>query len=183
MDQKDRLKKVYSLLQVLSGVIGLCIPCEISKAFKKHRQLVSIDCFLLAAGFFISSVSIYVYLVTIGINVYFSMFLYMMSVASFNTGWVIQAQILLDITKPNLRSTANALIICVLHLIGDSISPYWMGLIADQCINVTKENTISNLLNCTQFSYYPLVYISFLSAVLALFMTLTFSYDKENAQN
>lgn len=110
------------------------------------------------------------------------MFFYMASVASFNMGWVVQAQCLLDITKPNLRSTANALIICFLHLIGDSISPYWMGVIADKCIRITGGKTISSLLECTQYSYYPLVYVSFISGSFALFMTLSFQVDKQKAQ-
>lgn len=159
------------------------MPCEVSRAVKKRQNNNSpIDCFLLSAGFFASAIFVYTWLTTIDLNIYVSMFLYMCSVASFNVGWVVQAQCLLDITKPNVRSTANALIICILHLIGDSVSPYWMGVIADKCIErINGVKTISNLLECTQLSYYPLVYVSFISAALALFMTFTFQRDKQNA--
>lgn len=168
----------------MSGVVGLYIPCEVSRAFKKRQNNNNspIDCFLLSVGFFGSAIFVYTWLTTIHLNIYVSMFLYMCSVASFNVGWVVQAQCLLDITKPSVRSTANALIICILHLIGDSVSPYWMGVIADKCIErINSVKTISNVLECTRLSYYPLVYVSFISAALALFMTFTFQRDKQNA--
>lgn len=181
-EKKDTIKKIYSIMQIIVGVIGLYIPCEISKVFKRRFQKIPIDCFLLSAGFFGSSIFTYFYLLILEYNIYISTVFFMLAVASFNMGWVIQAQILLDIVRPQLRSTGNALIICILHLIGDSVSPYWMGLIAEHCIDPSRrENTISNLLECTQLSFYPLVFLSFIASTLALFMTLTFYKDKENA--
>ncbi len=178
----DKLKKLYSILQVLSGTFGLLLPVELSNYFKK-RGLEQIDTFFIAISFFISSVFIYIYLITLELKIPFlSLFLFSIITAGFNICWIVQANIFLDIVPSNIRSTANAIIICVLHLVGDSGSPYWVGLINDTCIKFNGNmNTISSLLKCTCFSFYPLIFVSFAAAAFGLFMSWTFSYDKQRA--
>jgi hypothetical protein len=178
----DKLKKVYSILQVLSGTVGLLIPVELSNYFKK-RGFEQIDTFFITISFFISSIFIYIYLITLELNIpYLSLFLFSIITAGFNICWIVEANIFLDIVPSNIRSTANAIIICVLHLVGDSGSPYWVGLINDACIKSDGQvNTISSLLKCTRFSFYPLVFVSFAAAAFGLFMSRTFSYDKQKA--
>jgi len=82
---------------------------------------------------------------------------------------------------PTIRATALSLFFFVLHSVGDSVSPYWVGLIAQKCIKAEDENTISVLLGCTRLSYYPLIYLSFLAGTLGLFSSLSFRKDKQKA--
>jgi len=118
-------KKTYSILQAVSGAFGLLLPCKISSYYKTKKGVVAIDCYLFAFGSFMTTLLLYVYLASIDINPYLSLFLYTMTVMFFNTCWVPQANILLDVLTPNLRATGNAFAICFLHLVGDDISPYW----------------------------------------------------------
>jgi MFS family permease len=176
-------KKFYSILQVTCGALGLFLPLKFSSHYHK-KFMHNIDCFLLSIGFFLNSFFLYFYLFLIDVNMHLTMILYSLVIVTFNTCWVIKCNIFLDIIRPNQRSTAIALIICVLHLVGDSISPYWVGLIADECLNQVDyldRYSISTLLNCTVISFYPLVFGSFLAATCALFMTITFYQDKYNA--
>ena len=179
----DNFKKSYSLAQVLGGLVGLLLPVKISSYFKTKKSVFNIDCFLLATSFFSAGFSIYVYLATIEINAYLSFVAYTMIIFSYNMCWITQSYIFLDIIQPRLRSTANGLIICVLHLVGDSISPYWVGSIADYCMahEFNKSNTIFDLMRCTQLSLYPIVFVSFFGGVFGLFMTLTFEKDRRKS--
>ena len=99
---------------------------------------------------------------------------------SFNIGWIPFANLTLDVIPSYLRSTGNSLIIMSLHLLGDSISPYWIGSIADACLNNDPErrDTLSQLFTCTRLSFYPLSYVAWASAVFFLFGSLTFHKDK-----
>lgn len=183
VSQEESFKKVYSLMQALGGAAGLLLPVKISSFYKKQRNVASIDCYLLSLGMFMSSIFLYLYLATTGINIYLSLMLYTLTILFFNTCWNVEANILLDIIRPNLRSTGNAINICLLHLVGDSISPYWVGLIADSCLGKSADSKfISRELYCTEISYFPIVFITFFSAAAALFMTLTFDKDHKIAR-
>lgn len=170
-------------MQVVCGVIGLLIPVKIVSYFKQ-KSVQNIDCLLLSLSFFCASLFTYIYLVTLEYNVYFSLIIYSLIIVSYNLCWIIQSYIFLDIIQPSLRSTANGMIICVLHFVGDSVSPYWVGLIADICLknHEPNQNTVNNLLACQRLSFYPLVFVPFFGAALGLFLSLSFVKDKEKAQ-
>jgi len=157
-----------------------------------HRKKEYIDCLILAVSFFTSSLFIYIYLFTLDLNEYASFGIYSLIIAAYNMGWITFAYIFLDLVEPKRRATANGLVICVVRLMGDSISPYWVGSIADACLNANVSDeqetsmgkavrTISGTLKCTQYSFYPLVFVSFVGGVLALSATLTFRRDRERA--
>ena len=179
----DDIKTAYSILQALCGVLGLLIPYQVSAFLKrKSTKFAKTDCFFMAGGFFASSVLLFVYLATIHFDAYFSLFIYMIMIVCFNLCWVLEKNIFLDIVQPSLRSTANSLIIFVLHLFGDSASPYWIGLIVDKCLEYKNQNTMTELLFCSTLSVYPLVFLFFLSGSFSLFMSFTFLKDKQNVQ-
>ena len=178
---------MYSASQVISGVIGLLVPVKFSSYFKSiqnKNQILAIDCFSYSFSFFSASISLYLYLVTLEFNEYLSFILYSLIIASYNICWITQSYIFLDILHPRLRSTANGLIIFVLHLVGDSISPYWVGSIADACLKTqnTKshdsKSTVFELMRCSQISLYPIVFVAFFGGMFGLFMTLCFERDK-----
>ncbi|RMZ93100.1 spinster [Brachionus plicatilis] len=179
----DDIKTAYSILQALCGVLGLLIPYQASAFFKrKSIKFAKTDCFFMAGGFFASSILLFVYLATIHFDAYFSLYIYMIMIVCFNLCWILEKNIFLDIVQPNLRSTANSLIIFVLHLFGDSASPYWIGLIVDKCLEYKTQNTMSQLLYCSTLSVYPLIFLYFMSGAFSLFMSFTFLNDKQNVQ-
>lgn len=126
---------------------------------------------------------------TLDYNEYLSLVAYSCIIAAYNIGWITFAYIFLDLIEPKLRATANGLVICVVRLIGDSISPYWVGSIADACLNNNNSNnqenavvrTVANNMKCTQYSFYPLVFVSFVGGVMALSGSFTFKRDRERA--
>ena len=177
---------MYSASQVLSGIVGLLLPVKISSYCKRSRSIptLNIDCFLLSLAFFGASFFLYIYLLTLELNEYLSFVLYSFIIVSYNICWITQSYIFLDILHPRLRSTANGLIIFVLHLVGDSISPYWVGSIADACLKKHEDgNAIFSLMQCTQLSLYPIVVVAFFGAVFSLFMTFTFDRDNETSKS
>ncbi|CAF1004581.1 unnamed protein product [Brachionus calyciflorus] len=178
----DNLKKAYSLIQSLSGVVGLLIPYQLSIYFKK-KSYEDIDCFFISLGFFSSSFFMFLYLASIKISAYLTICIYMLMLIFFNFCWVLETNIFLDIVQPRLRSTANSMMIFFLHLFGDSSSPYWIGLIADKCLDLHTKNTVLSSLYCAQLSNYPLVFVFFISGSFALFTTLSFKKDKQIASN
>lgn len=178
--QVTKFKSAHSVLQPCAGVLGIILPNELSMYMKKRdpNRYVNIDCFIFAAGFMTSSLLLYIYLLVIDYSYYAAVLVFTLTIASFNICWVIQSKIFLDIVSPGLRSTANSLIIFILHLLGDDLSPYWSGLLADWCLSQFRfKNSFSVLLYCTGVSLYPFVILAFLAGSLALFMSITFIKD------
>ena len=174
----DNFKKIYSLVQSLGGVAGILISFKLSILLKK-KSYATADCYLLSFGFFGSCFLIFLYLATIDINVYFTLLVYLIMFILFNFCWVLETNIFLDIIQPKLRSTGNSMMIFSLHLLGDSSTPYWIGLIADKCLIFKNNDTIFSSLYCTQISNYPLVFVFFFAGTFALFTSLTFKKDKK----
>jgi len=180
----DFFKKMYSASQVLAGIVGLLTPVKFSSYFKSKQITPAIDCFSYSFSFFGASLFIFIYLATIELNEYLSFIVYTFIIVSYNICWITQSYIFLDIVHPRLRSTANGLIIFVLHLVGDSISPYWVGSIADACLaHGDKKSSVFYLMECTQISLYPIVFVAFFGGVFGLFMTLSFEKDRELSKN
>ncbi len=175
------MKLLYSIFQPICGAIGVLLSNALSSYFKSKSK--SGDCFVFSLGFFANSLFLCLYLVFIDVNEYLALLLCMISVVSFNVCWVIKAKILIAVVHPSLRSTANSLRLFALHLIGDDASPYWTGQIADFCLDEFQDpNTVFGLFYCTELSLYPLVFVSFLAAAFALFMSLTFERDETSSQ-
>lgn len=178
--RKATVKKIYSFQQAVCGVIGLISPAFVTSYYKK-RGKETVDCTILAIGFFLSTFFLYIYLVTLEINAYLTMLIAIPLTMSFSFSWLSGFNIFLDVMHPSMRATALSLFFFILHSVGDNASPYWVGLIAQKCINTQHENTINVLIGCTRISYYPLIYLSFTAATLGLFASLTFKNDKQKA--
>lgn len=178
--RKAAVKKLYSLQQAVCGVIGLISPAFVTGYFKK-RGKQDIDPIILAVGFFLSTFFLYIYLVTLEISAYLTMIIAIPLTISFALSWLSGFNIFLEIMHPSMRATALSSFFFILHSVGDSVSPYWVGMIAEKCIKSEHDNTIDVLLGCTRVSYYPLVYLSFAAGALGLFSSLTFQRDRQNA--
>ncbi len=176
-------KSAHSVIQPMAGALGIILPNELSIHLKKKGYLTA-DTYLFAFSFSGSSLLLYVYLYVIDVNPYLGIVVYTVTIFTFNICWVIQSKLLLGAVHPRLRSTANSLSIFILHALGDDISPYWSGLIADACLDSyghARRNVSSVLLYCTRVSIYPFVLMSMCAASLALFMSVTFKKDHESS--
>jgi sugar phosphate permease len=180
------LKKTYSIVQTIAGIVGNIGSGELSAFFHKFRpSILEKDCFQLSGVLISCAVSHFVFLVGSSFDKYLDIFFYSIFTIFIN-GWrILLANILLDIVDPKLRSTANSLLLFTLHLLGDSLSPFWIGFISDTCYDYYTSDTINVNLSdntkhiyCTQLSLYPLVYILFIGSSFALFSTLTFRRNK-----
>ena len=125
LGQINGFKKAYSVLQSVGGAVGLLLPVKISYYYKTKKGIEAVDCYIMAISIFITALFLYSYLLLLQVNVYLGLVLYTLTTLSYNMCWIPLANILLDVLPARLRATGNALNICLLHLVGDSISPYW----------------------------------------------------------
>jgi MFS family permease len=176
-------KQIYSIVQTISGALGTLFPSEMSTWLKRkinanNSWKAAIDCYLLTAEMFATSLSLYVYILLSSLYPSLDMIFYAIFTFFINSWRILIANILLDIVDAKYRAISNSILLFVLHLLGDSFAPYWIGAINDECFGSVSIDSVNNQLYCTQLSLYPLVIISFMSSSFALFSTLTFDNDK-----
>lgn len=182
-------KQIYAGLQTMFGLLGTLIPSELSNWMKSKIKpnMLDIDVYLLSFFMFISSFTLYAFLVISGWHPVSDMIVYSLFNFFINTWRILVANILLDIVDSNRRATANSILLFFIHLLGDSFAPYWIGLINDQCAHVLTRSTnnwptvltLLDLYYCTQTSLYPLVFLLFLAASLLLISSFTFHSDRK----
>lgn len=175
-------KQIYSVFQVIFGLIGTLLPSEFSNLARRLRpKILEANIFLLSGFIFASSLTLYIYFATADLNPYLDLVLYSFY-ALFANGWrILLANVLLEIVVEEQRATANSILLLAIHLLGDSMAPLWIGAISDKClidsISPTVSLSIEDFVFCAQVSLYPLVFLLLAGASFALFASLTIRRD------
>ena len=175
-------KQIYSVFQVIFGLIGTLLPSELSNLARRLKpKLFEANCFLLSGGIFASSLTLYLYFATADSSPYLDIVLYSFYALFANSWRILLANILLEIVVEEQRATANSILLLALHLLGDSMAPLWIGSISDKClsdsINPVVSLSIEDYVFCVQVSLYPLVFLLIVGASFALFASLTIRRD------
>lgn len=173
-------KQIHSLVQTVAGSLGTLFPAELLTRFPNDRYPLA-PIYLLAAELTASSLSLFVYLLLAAtVHPVLDLVFYAVFTFFINSWRILTAGVLLDIVDPSSRSMANSILLFVLHLVGDSLAPYWIGAVNDTCTANTSGvvDSVNKLFYCTQLSIYPLVIVVFVGAALSLFATLTFKKDR-----
>lgn len=127
----------FGAVTLVTGILGGCGGTFLSRMFRDRVQYVdplicaagllgSVPCFLVTI--FVASASIPITYVFVALGE---------TLVALN--WAVMADILLYVVVPHRRSTAEALQVTVIHLLGDSGSPYLVGLISDSIQSVHPE--------------------------------------------
>ena len=83
----DAMKKVYSVVQVFGGIIGVLMPIKIS-AYLKKRDFIDADCLVLAGSSLTTATLFLIYFATDNISPYFAIVVYTLLIVSINLYWV-----------------------------------------------------------------------------------------------
>lgn len=177
-DALFQTKQTFSIVQTITGTLGTLFPAEALARLPSSRYPHA-AIYLLAAELAASSLALFLFLLFAGsIHIVLDIFFYSLFTFFLNSWRLLTAGVLIDIVEPDVRSTANSILLFALHLIGDSLAPYWLGAVNDTCFAAMRVDSVNSQFYCTQLSLYPLVIIAFLGAAVSLFATLTFQKDR-----
>ncbi len=152
-----------------------------------NRLTRSRDCLLLALGSMASALGLFLYLFAVDwIDTTGDMLIYSFLTLCINSWRVLTANILLSIVEKQLRSVASSFLLLVIHLIGDSWSPFWAGWLNQLCLDRFDTNnrnetsqSLATLAYCAQISLYPFCVLLGLAALFAAFASITFHSDQQ----
>ncbi|XP_014679784.1 PREDICTED: protein spinster homolog 1-like, partial [Priapulus caudatus] len=93
--------------------------------------------------------------------------------------WSVQADIVLYVTVPTRRSTAQAFQILISHLLGDAGSPYLIGVVSDIIArDIGNEDTIYTKFHSLQYALYSTAFIAVLGGGFFLACSLYVVQDR-----
>lgn len=177
-DALFQTKQTFSIVQTITGTLGTLFPAEALARLPSSRYPHA-AIYLLAAELAASSLALFLFLLFAGsVHIILDIFFYSLFTFFINSWRLLTAGVLIDIVEPDVRSTANSILLFALHLIGDSLAPYWLGAVNDTCFAALSVDSVNSQFYCTQLSLYPLVIIAFLGAAVSLFVNLTFQKDR-----
>jgi len=125
------IAKIFGLITALSGIIGVVSGTAIAAKWKHKCRSSAPDCWVSAIGLFSCAPLLFFSLVLAEYDANTTWAIVFMAEVALCLDWAIVTDILLYVTVPTRRSTAEALQILTSHLLGDAGSSYLIGLLSD----------------------------------------------------
>uniref|UniRef100_A0A674N5A1 SPNS lysolipid transporter 3, sphingosine-1-phosphate (putative) n=1 Tax=Takifugu rubripes TaxID=31033 RepID=A0A674N5A1_TAKRU len=125
------------LVTIVTGVLGGSIGTLLSRSFRD--RLPHVDPLICAVGLLASVPCLIASIFTASTSIATVFAFLGQALVAMN--WAVMADILLYIVIPNRRSTAEALQVMFIHLLGDCGSPYIVGAISDAIYSSNPETS------------------------------------------
>ncbi|TWW74136.1 Protein spinster -like protein 3 [Takifugu flavidus] len=129
----------FGVVTIVTGVLGGSIGTLLSRSFRD--RLPHVDPLICAVGLLTSVPCLIASIFTASTSIATAYVFAFLGEALVAMNWAVMADILLYIVIPNRRSTAEALQVMFLHLLGDCGSPYIVGAISDAIYRSNPETS------------------------------------------
>uniref|UniRef100_A0A674PP68 SPNS lysolipid transporter 3, sphingosine-1-phosphate (putative) n=1 Tax=Takifugu rubripes TaxID=31033 RepID=A0A674PP68_TAKRU len=127
----------FGVVTIVTGVLGGSIGTLLSRSFRD--RLPHVDPLICAVGLLASVPCLIASIFTASTSIATVFAFLGQALVAMN--WAVMADILLYIVIPNRRSTAEALQVMFIHLLGDCGSPYIVGAISDAIYSSNPETS------------------------------------------
>ncbi|TNN64730.1 Protein spinster 3 [Liparis tanakae] len=149
-DVKYLLKNyIFGAVTVVTGILGASLGSGLSRWLGKRFPIA--DPLICAVGLLGSAPFLFAAIFAASTSIPTTYVFIFLTEICISMNWAVMADILLSVVIPTRRSTAEALQISVLHLLGDAGSPYFVGLISD-AIRKSKPATVDWSFRSLQYS-------------------------------
>lgn len=148
---ESKVTRIFGLITIVTGVAGSFSGASLAKAYSKRDP---------AADAVVSGFSLLLATPCVFASIYLSRISYELTWVFIFCGeflvsllWPLLTTIQLSVVPPELRNTAGSLALLTMHLLGDSVSPVLIGVVADRLYDKGKGLTRANALQ--QSLYLP----------------------------
>uniref|UniRef100_A0A8C9X9C0 SPNS lysolipid transporter 3, sphingosine-1-phosphate (putative) n=1 Tax=Sander lucioperca TaxID=283035 RepID=A0A8C9X9C0_SANLU len=174
-DVKYLLKNyIFGAVTVVTGIVGACLGSGLSRRFRD--KVPNADPLICAIGLLGSAPCLFITIFVASASIPATYVFIFIGELLISLNWAVLADILLYVVVPTRRSTAEALQISVLHLLGDAGSPYLVGAISDA---IRKSRSATHEWSFLSLKYSLLV-CPFVGILGGLFFFITSLYIAED---
>ncbi|XP_019401000.1 PREDICTED: protein spinster homolog 3-like isoform X1 [Crocodylus porosus] len=167
---------IFGAITVGTGIFGVVTGAEVAKRWRKINSKA--DPLLCSISMFISALFLYVAIMVAQENIIATYVLIALAEFFLSLNWAVGTDMLLCIVEPNCQSTGIALQILVSHLLGDSGSPYLIGIISDTIQNNHVDSYLWQF-RSLQYSFITCSFVGVFGGGFFLLTTLYFDEDRK----
>ncbi|ESO97612.1 hypothetical protein LOTGIDRAFT_104432 [Lottia gigantea] len=171
----------FGIITVAAGFIGVAVGAEAGRRYKKYNPRS--DPLVCALGLLCCVPFLFFALVLSQYNTIVTWVLIFIGETFLCLNWALVADMLLYVTIPTRRSTAEAVQILVSHAFGDAGSPLLIGVFADQISAaygpVAKSTPVQFI--SLQYSLYSTPFVCILGGAFFLATALVIEQDRNSA--
>jgi len=172
------IAKVFGLITAISGVIGVVAGTVISSKWKTKCSSSKPDCWVSAIGLICCSPLLFLALVRVQYDASSTWVLVFFVEILLCLDWAIVTDILLYVTVPTRRSTAEAFQILCSHALGDAGSSYLVGQMSD-AINKSLPDDVDSSFLSLQRSLFINPFVGIVGGLF--FLVCAWYIDKDKA--
>lgn len=165
---------IFGAVTVVTGILGGSLGSGLSRWLR--NKVPNADPIICAVGLLGSAPCLFITIFVASSSIAASYVFIFFGEILISLNWAVIADILLYIVKPTRRSSAEAIQISVLHLLGDAGSPYLIGAISDA---VRKSKPANHDWNFRSLKYSLLI-CPFVGALGGLFFLMASAYIVED---
>jgi len=184
----DAMKMKFGAITTATGMVGCILGGLLSDRWKRFGNPRA-DSDVCAIGMLIGALFLYISLILSGNNQNISLLMYALAATGINFNWALTVKMVMDVVRPNEKSTANAFLTLIAHTFGDAFSPPVLGLIADKVgVYLVKNDAEFKdyKLDDPTVMYHalqqPLMSMALIAACGAVFFFLASVYIVEDSQ-
>lgn len=171
-----QVTRIFGIITIMTGVLGSIAGAALSKAYARRDP---------AADAVVSGMSLIAATPCVFASIYLSRVSYELTWACIFLGeflvstlWPLLTTIQLSVVPPQLRNTAGSLALLTMHLLGDSVSPVLIGVVADRLYDNGKGLSRARAL---QQSLYLPVFTTFVGGFFFLACARHLQRDRAEA--
>lgn len=160
-NEEDTIQSVswiFGIITFVAGVVGVAIGAEIARRWKKTN--IKADSLVCAYGILGAIPFLFFALYIADKNQYLMWAFILIGNILMCMNWCPNGDLLLYVVPPKCRSTAEALQILLIHVLGDAFSPFVVGLISDAYTKAHPDD--SNAIRMQRGLLYSLYITPFL---------------------
>lgn len=183
------MKLLFGGITMVSGIAGCYLGSILSDKWRKMHNPRS-DSDVCAIGMLFGSLCMYVSLLTSGTRTNLSLALYFFGATGVNFNWALTVKMVMDVVRPNEKSTANAFLTLIAHAFGDAFSPVLVGYCADMLADylLSNDDQFKGLTkNDAKVQYHslqqPLMSMALIAGLGAIFFFLASIYIVDDSKS
>lgn len=185
----ESMKLMFGGITMVSGIVGCVLGSVFSDKWRKMNNPRS-DSDVCAIGMLFGSLCLYISLLTSGSTITISLVLYFFGATGVNFNWALTVKMVMDVVRPNEKSSANAILTLIAHALGDAFSPVLVGYCTDMLGNylVSNDEQFKGLTkDDAKVQYHslqqPLMSMALMAALGAVFFFLASIYIVEDSKS
>lgn len=167
------ITRTFGILTIIAGMLGCILGPFLSRLYAKKDPAA--DAVVSALALLVATPFVYAAIYYSPTHYYLTWGLTFIGETLVSFTWPLVTAIQLSVVYPTYRNTANGISLTVSHILGDSVSPVAIGVVADYFYNMGKG--MSRALSLQQALYFS-VLSSFISGFLFMLCATHLASDR-----